>query len=191
MAYERTDEGLKIYYTCLPGHGDADGPCGHQHMSLGTAEVCLYECIRGQAAGAGWDDIEDYGYNWMGWCVVEVHEGAEYAWERMWGTDASGDTRHIQGEPHPGWSLWQGPGPTRWWTCRSDVQGGTCRVRHRSPEAAIAHAEKENDLHSTACKRGWHRGDPNYFCMGCSGAYLDYEAVDQDLNPIEDEREED
>ena len=109
MTYERTDEGRKIYYTCLPGHGDAEGPCGHQHMSLGTAEACLYDCIRGQAVGAGWQ-VEDYGYNWMGWCVVEVHEGAEYSWERMWGTDEDGDTRHIQGEPHPGWSLWQGPG---------------------------------------------------------------------------------
>ena len=80
-------------------------------------------------------------------------------------------------------------GLTMWWTCRSSYQGG-CRVRHRSPEAALAHADKQNDLHTTACKRGWHRGDPWYYCMGCSGAYLDFTAVDQHLQPIDDDREE-
>jgi hypothetical protein len=76
---------------------------------------------------------------------------------------------------------------TQTWTCYSSYLGD-CGVLHRSPEAASAHADKQNDLHTTACKRGWHLGDPRYYCAGCSGAYLDFTAVDQHGNPVDDRR---
>lgn len=108
--YERTDGGARIYYECLPSYGNAEGPCGHQHTSLGTAEECLYRIIAEDYVSQHPLDIKECGYNAMGWCIVEKHVGSEYSWERMWGTDANGDTRRIQDEPHPGWTLWRGPG---------------------------------------------------------------------------------
>ena len=107
--YERTDTGGRIFYECLPGHGDGDGPCGHQHMARARAEKCLYECIRQEAETANRQDLAEYGYNWAGWCVAEVHIGTPTIVARTWGTDEDGDTRRIKGEPHPGWRAWQGP----------------------------------------------------------------------------------
>jgi hypothetical protein len=59
-------------------------------------------------------------------------------------------------------------------TCKSNIQDATCGVKHRTLDMAERHSETLNNLH----RHPFGNKPKHGYCLGCSGAYLDYKPTE-------------